>query len=289
MTAKTMEDSTSTLGAFAAGPLTCTLRGRSFSGSHEYEILLPRHHFISVRKLNRYDHLIDRGSIDGKSYAARRVSEQDSYFVPRGRRWSGTAKGSVNSQILECDLDHSAFAQMLGDCAGTFELESHIGASLIAPGLLERLEALCLAPDAFPRAYADALTTLLACELFRARAGMPFPSPREARLGTSRFKSVVDHIEDTLENDTSLSDLAALMGLSVSHFSHAFHAAYGVAPHRYILRRRIEKAKSLLRVSDATIAAISARVGFSSQSRFTQVFARHAGVTPSAYRLEQMR
>jgi AraC family transcriptional regulator len=159
----------------------------------------------------------------------------------------------------------------------------------VAPGLLERLEALCLTPDAFPRAYAEALTAVLAFELFHSFATKPVLPPLKSNAGSSRFKLVLDHIENTLESDTSVSDLAPLMGLSVSHFSHAFTAAYGVAPYHYILQRRIDKAKTLLRSSDVTIAAICARVGFSNQSRFAQIFARYTGITPSAYRLEQRR
>jgi AraC family transcriptional regulator len=207
------------------------------------------------------------------------------FLLPAGHRWSGTFSGSASARVLACDLDPSIFKSVLGDRTG-FDLEPYFGESRIAPGILERLEALCLTPDAFPRAYADALTTVLTFELFRARSNKPF-SPNQAQFGASRFKPVLDHIEGVLESDPSLSDLASLMGLSVSHFSHAFTAAYGVAPHRYILQRRIEKAKALLRTSDATVAMISERVGFSSQSRFSQIFARQTGITPSAYRMKQ--
>src|SRR5271156_1642393 len=277
-----------TEGAFAVRDLACAVDARSFSGTHEYEILEPRHHFVSVRQLWRGDRFLTQGSFDGKRYAAHRVYEHYSFFLPRGRRWIGKSKGRADARILICDLEHSGFAPVLGDHIDDLELEPHIGASPVPPGLLERLEALCLTRDAFPRAYADALTAVLAFELFRALATKPLPPSPTANISKSRFKPVLEYIEDTLESDASLSDLASLIGLSVSHFSHAFNAAYGVAPHRYILQRRIDRAKALLRNSGATVAAISARVGFSSQSRFAQIFARHTGITPSAYRQEQL-
>jgi AraC family transcriptional regulator len=275
--------------AVAMGGVTCSLSLRSYSGTHEESVLEPHHHFCSVREVQHGNRLMAHGSFDGERIITRKVGERDSFFLPMGRRWIGKCRGSATFRILECDLEHSALEQVFGDRIGIFDLEPQFGASLIAPGLMERLEALCLAAETFPRSYAEALAVMFTCELLRACATKPFALPGSVNVGKSRFKPVLDHIEDTLESDTSLSDLAAITGLSVSHFSHAFNAAYGVAPHRYILQRRIDKAKMLLVNSDFTIAAISSRVGFSSQSRFTQIFSRQTGFTPSAYRLEQQR
>jgi AraC family transcriptional regulator len=268
------------------GGLRCSLRVRSYSGTYKNEIQSARHHFAYVREVQHGDRLAINGSFDGGHYVARTLSEQDSFFLPMGRRWVGKSRGNATVRVLFFDFEHSVFADVFGDQVGEVALEPQFGTSPIVPGILERLEALCSAPDAYPRSYADALAVVFTCELLRAFATKPPRPPSTASIGKSRFKPVLDHIEDTLEADTTLSDLAALTGLSVSHFSHAFNAAYGVAPHRYILRRRIDKAKMLLGASDSTIAAISSRVGFSSQSRFTQIFSRHTGLTPSAYRLK---
>jgi AraC-like DNA-binding protein len=279
-------DAPGTESTVAIGGLRCSLRVRLYSGTCMDELQATRHHFAYIQEVQRASRLAIHGSFDGERYVARKLSEQDSFFLPIGRRWVGKSRGSAAVRILTCEFEHSAFAHAFGDRVTDFALEPQFGASPIAPGLLERLEALCLAPDAYPRSYADALAVVFTSELLRACATKPFPMPSTATVGKSRFKPVLDHIEDTLESDTTLSDLAALTGLSVSHFSHAFNAAYGIAPHRYILRRRIDKAKMLLGASDSTIAAISSRVGFSSQSRFTQLFSRHTGLTPSAYRLK---
>jgi AraC-like DNA-binding protein len=285
----TDSDASGTGSTVAIGGLRCSLSVRSFSGTYKEELQAPRHHFASVREVEHANRLAIHGSFDGERFIARKLSQQDSFFLPMGRRWVGKSRGHTTVRVLICEFEHSAFAHAFGDRVGDFALEPQFGASPIAPGLLERLEALCLAPDDYPRSYADALAVVFTSELLRACATNPFPPQSTAAIRKSRFKPVLDHIEDTLESDTTLSDLAALTGLSVSHFSHAFNAAYGIAPHRYILRRRIDKAMTLLGASDSTIAAISSRVGFSSQSRFTQLFARHTGLTPSAYRLKQQQ
>jgi AraC family transcriptional regulator len=278
-----------TTAAVAVGGLSCSVSLHFLSGTYQKNVLGTRHHFSCLREVPHGDRIVAHGSFDGEHLMARSVREQDSFFLPMGRRWIGTCRGRGAFRILECELEHSALEHAFGNRLGMFDLEPHFDASPIAPGLLERLEALCIASDTFPRSYADALAVLFTWELLRAYATKPFPLLNTANIGKSRFKPVLDHIEDTLESDTSLSDLAAITGLSVSHFSHAFNAAYGVAPHRYILQRRIDRAKVLLVNTDFTIAAVSSRVGFSSQSRFTQLFSRQTGLTPSAYRLEQQR
>lgn len=275
-------------GTVAIGGLRCSLNVHFYSGSSDSVIRAPRHHFVYVREIQD-GRLAIRGSFDGERAVSRQLGEQDSFFLPLGRRWAGKIRGNAKVRHFTCDLDHSAVELQFGDRIGNLNLEPQFGTSPIAAGILERIEAICLAPDSVPRSYADALALVFTWELLRAYAAGPLPVPVTATVGKSRFKPVLDHIEDTLESDTSLSDLAAITGLSVSHFAHAFNAAYGVAPHRYILRRRIDKAKALLGNSDFTIAAISYRLGFSSQSRFTQIFARHTGLTPSAYRSEQQR
>lgn len=275
--------------ALAVGGLRCSTSLRLLSATCKNEGEGTRHHFAYFREVQHANHFAVHGSFDGERFVAHKLSRHDAFFLPIGRRWAGRNSGTATARLLTCDLEHSAVAHAFGDRVGNLTLEPHFGPSPIAPGLLERLEALCLAPDAYPRSYADALAVLFTCELVRACATKPLPAPSAANVGKARFKPVLDHIEDTLESDTTLSDLAALTGLSVSHFSHAFNATYGIAPHRYILRRRIDKAKTLLGASDSTIAAISSRVGFSSQSRFTKIFSRHTGLTPSAYRLKLQR
>ncbi len=135
-------------------------------------------------------------------------------------------------------------------------------------------ERIALTPNAF-----DMLRRLVDLA-HRLTAG---DSPRGGDA-SSRFSRVLEYIEDNLEQDISLDDLAAIMSLSPSRFSHAFKVEFGVAPYRYILERRIERAKILLCNTTATVAAISLDVGFSSQGHFSRAFTRYTGMAPSAYR-----
>ena len=75
---------------------------------------------------------------------------------------------------------------------------------------------------------------------------------------------------------------AALM--SVSHFSRQFHAAYGETPYNYLMTRRIERAKALLRRGDLSVTEVCHRVGCTSLGSFSARFTEIVGESPSAYR-----
>lgn len=82
-------------------------------------------------------------------------------------------------------------------------------------------------------------------------------------------------------------DLAALARsahLSESYFSRSFAAAFGVTPHRYLLTRRLERAKALLRDTELSVTDICLSVGFTSLGSFCSQFRRFVGASPSAYR-----
>jgi AraC-like DNA-binding protein len=268
-------------GAFAIGGLAITLGACARTGNDESTMLSPRHLFAEVAGHGEGG---VEWFLDGKRFGAISGRGESSLLIPRDQRWVAKHAGSLKWQYITCELEHSVFARVLGEQIGDFDLRPHIGPSPIAPGLLERLGSVCQTPNAFPLVYAESLALTLVVELFRAKATKPLPPRITANVGGTRFKVVLDFIEQYLDRDIGLSELASLVGLSVTHFSHAFKSSYGVSPHRYISQRRIKRAQTLLRTTNDTIAAIAARVGFSSQSRFSQVFASLVGSAPSATR-----
>jgi AraC-like DNA-binding protein len=81
-----------------------------------------------------------------------------------------------------------------------------------------------------------------------------------------------------------VDDLAGAAGLSRAHFSREFKGAFGESPHAYLLTRRLERAASLLRNTDRSVADICLSVGLQSVGSFTTSFTRTFGVSPTAYR-----
>jgi AraC-like DNA-binding protein len=82
----------------------------------------------------------------------------------------------------------------------------------------------------------------------------------------------------------SVDDLAATAGLSRAHFSREFRRAFGDPPHAYLLTRRLERAATMLRTTDRSVAEICMSVGLVSVGSFTTSFTRTYGVSPTSYR-----
>jgi AraC family transcriptional regulator len=100
----------------------------------------------------------------------------------------------------------------------------------------------------------------------------------------SRLNRVLAYVDANMEETVHLSTLAEAAGMSIYHFAKLFKASTGMSPHQYVLRRRIEHAKELLRKPGLSLSEISLRAGFSDQSHLTNVFRRFVGVTPFRFR-----
>jgi len=131
----------------------------------------------------------------------------------------------------------------------------------------------------------DALNTALAVRMVRH-----FIDPSKADLAPSnglpreRLQRVYDYIEEHLDDRLTLADIAAVACLSPYHFSRSFKQAVGVSPHHYVMQRRIDRAKTLMRRTRQPLANIAQEVGFTDQSHLTSVFRRATGMTPARFR-----
>ena len=103
-------------------------------------------------------------------------------------------------------------------------------------------------------------------------------------LSRERLKRVQDYIEAHLDDRLTLTDLAGVACLSPYHFSRSFKQAVGIGPQRFVMQRRLERAKTLMRRTNQPLAEIAQRVGFADQSHLTSIFRRETGVTPGRYR-----
>jgi AraC family transcriptional regulator len=92
------------------------------------------------------------------------------------------------------------------------------------------------------------------------------------------------YVHDNLADDLTLSELAALLGISVRHLSRAVKQARGVSVYRWIADRRLEEARRLLSETRLPIHEIARRSAFRSTSAFTAAFHGACGVAPGEFR-----
>jgi transcriptional regulator GlxA family with amidase domain len=102
-----------------------------------------------------------------------------------------------------------------------------------------------------------------------------------------RLLRAKDRIDAASEEDWPVERLASVSGVSDAHFARSFKEAFGVPPHRYLLTRRIERAKALLRDSDAPIIQIAFQTGWNSLGTFGRVFRDVTGESPSELRARE--
>jgi AraC-like DNA-binding protein len=107
---------------------------------------------------------------------------------------------------------------------------------------------------------------------------------REEEQAVRRLLRARDAIDRSYAQPLDIAALAKVAIVSEAHFIRSFKAAFGETPHRYLQRRRVERAMALLRTTELTVGEIVIEVGMASAATFTRTFRDIVGQTPSAFR-----
>ena len=139
------------------------------------------------------------------------------------------------------------------------------------------------------RLYLDAIAQALAAAIMQARGNVRKPL-RQFRGGLApvQFRRVAAFVQEHLEQDLNLRQLAQAAGLSAAYFSQMFRRSTGVAPHQFVLQARVERAKEMLRKSEARVLDVAVACGFQTQQHFARVFRTFCKVSPTDYRRERL-
>jgi len=131
--------------------------------------------------------------------------------------------------------------------------------------------------------YLDTLSAALVAHLLRNHSSLArlpeIPSPARQEM-----RRAADFIRDNFHLNLKLADVAAEVHMSEYHFARTFKQVMGVAPHQFLMARRMEQAQLLLRTTPLSVEEIAHRVGFSNQSHFIAHFRRSVGATPKLFR-----
>lgn len=156
-----------------------------------------------------------------------------------------------------------------------------LGDALLAAQLGRLHRELQQSPTLVTLSFQSSLLELMA-QLF-TRGGDLRPEAVRGGLGDSECQRVRDYCIAHLAERITLDDLAALCVMSRFQFLRRFRSSFGVTPHNWLLRLRLERACSLLAVGGRTIAELAQEVGFYDQSHFTRAFRTAFGVAPTRY------
>ena len=102
-----------------------------------------------------------------------------------------------------------------------------------------------------------------------------------------RLLRAKDRMDAASDEEWPIPRLARVSGVSEAHFARSFKEAFGVPPHRYLLTRRIERAKALLRDTDCAITEIAFQTGWSSLGTFGRIFRDITGESPTELRARE--
>lgn len=203
--------------------------------------------------------------------------------VPAGASTRWIVSRPARSLLLRLAPSH------LRETADAMGLGSRVGE--LAPSIhardpqIERIGWMMQAEDhdAYPggRLFTDSLASALAARLLalQTRSGAAHKPGRA--LPAWRLRHVLEYIEAHLDEDLSLTELAAVAGFSPSHFKPLFKQAVGVPVHRFVLERRVERARTLLLEGKKRMSEIALEAGFSHASHMARCMRRVLGLRPS--------
>jgi len=206
---------------------------------------------------------------------------------PQSEYWIGT-----------CDMTHvtmtiSDEALMAASDGAGSRIELRLERELVDP----RLRALATAVEVeraagFPsgRIFLDSIEQALARALILGYAVRDYSAPvYHGGLSPARLRRIKELVQEKMEEDLSLEEMARTVGLSTAHFSQVFRNTTGQTPHQSLLWHRVQRAKEMLRSDGMRVMDVATACGFKTQQHFARVFREMCGASPTEYRYHSLR
>ncbi|KJF67487.1 AraC family transcriptional regulator [Rhizobium nepotum] len=183
---------------------------------------------------------------------------------------------SASLSRIADDAEMSGVTSLSADTASKDIVLANLARALI-PALEKPEEANAL--------FVDQMTTAIGTYLVQRYGGRAArTSDRMRRLSRAHEDLAKDLLLENLDGNVSISEVAQMCNLSRGYFIRAFRETTGMTPYQWVLRKRVDRARDLLRASNTTLAEVAIACGFSDQSHFTRVFADIVGTTPGSWR-----
>ena len=223
-------------------------------------------------------------SIEGLPRSTIRDLRRRLSFVPAGHRFHETQQPAALARMICFYFDPNRLAAALETDHSGLKRPRLLFEDMALWETALKLKRLIECSGIGCESYLEALSIVLTHEL--ARPGFSSPQTgarRRGGLAPWQQHLLADYIEENLAEPVSLAELAKLVRLSRYHLCRVFKETFGVPPHHYHSRRRIERAKALLSKPKCSVTQIGLAVGFRETSSFSAAFRKATGLTPSAY------
>ncbi len=208
-------------------------------------------------------------------------------YLPANFAITSHARGLSRLRHLDLHFSENAFRQRFGKA---FDYQQLVRERLqfedgrIA-ALAGQIAAECANAQPLHDLYGEGLVNSLLALLFDVR---PERTRRRAALSRRQLADVTEFIEAHCFETIRLADLAALVDLSQTHFSHAFKASTGMPPHRWQMHSRIRQVQQKFGSRETSLTDVANISGFADQAHFTRVFKSVVGLTPAEWRRQSL-
>src|ERR1700744_1086286 len=246
----------------------------------------PRHW---VRHDQAFAMMLRQGAIE---WGSKRCALEKFDYTPGelalGDRHIGEWVGLMDATHLQLGISDAALMACSDGAYGEVELRA--SRKFVDPRLSAMVGAVHAEMIAgFPsgRLFLDSVEQAMAVKLVNGHAVRHRPAQlSRGGLGSARLRKIKELIHAKIGDDLSLDEMAQSVGLSTAHFARMFRKSTGETPHQFVLRQRLERAKTMLRAPDARVLDVALACGFKTQQHFAQVFRVVWGVSPTEYRHE---
>lgn len=158
------------------------------------------------------------------------------------------------------------------------------GSDPVMYGFAQTLAAAMAHPRYNSAMFCDHIALAFFAHIVPLYGGLPIKEYPRGGLAPWQLRRAYEFIDDNLDADPSISEVARQCGLSSGYFSRAFKRASGFSTHRWLTKRRMERAKELLPEQDLQLATIAQMCGFVDQSHFSRVFSKSEACSPGRWR-----
>jgi AraC family transcriptional regulator len=257
----------------------------------EVELLPFDGHLVNVH-LSGPNHVVQRRN--ERTHEGHRITRAVDVIPAGTPAYFRMGAASEDTCMLLTDRFVRRVAQEAGADPDSFEVaplfntpDPHI--ERIGMSLLSEMETRGLGGELL----AESLANVLALHVLRSHSSLGRASRRrvgsEGGFSGRSLERATDYINDNLSQKLTLAEIAEAAHMSPHHFARSFKKDTGLSPHRYVIRRRVERAKALLANTDLTVFEVARAVGFANHSHLSSHVRRLLGVSPGALRPDGTR